>query len=630
MKMGGVRGVSKRQPKPSGARFRFASSLSVPIATKSRLGAIDALRCSGCIRHTVHDLEQLRIFSPSVYRCSNCHVATVPCSTCQHATRFKTRTSERLGGFGGTGGRYGADAVGGRSGGGGVGVKGAGEERGEETKVTNLKQCLACSSGKEWSELERNHREQVEMSNAAHSHEALLPTQQAKLVSRLEAFGEIRTYRKGEVLIQQGSAERQLMVMLKGSVVVQTTRAGNKADSPILAILGPGCTIGDIVFLKGGTATATVRSMDNDVSALLLPRSRVLDQSLQDEHGGATADVVAFYRFLAGHLADKLRRLNNESSALLSPVKGSAHKFAGRYGSPEIARCEESPTSSSLKVLSTVVDQDVCTMFNIHASEYLTIQLQPAALIHHGKRPLWGKVCATQSYVCFRGDLFGQPTRFAFHFSTIEQISDIDQGCRAYLELSVRPEDADDDEQDSCFLFLFACPEGRDLFGFDLREVHSQQHVWKQSRGKRRASYRVQHDEAAIFTPVAGLDRLEQANSNRKRGQEYRVLKREHSQTKAQTSDSDSEHFNFGMARLVEGARAMTFDKDDVIIHEGNRDQRLYQIGPCSSLTESVSFTLRPSSPSPSPVSTSTNLCIWAAADSVRDWICARREGILI
>jgi len=96
----------------------------------------------------------------TVYRCSNCHVATVPCSTCQHATRFKTRTSERLGGFGGTGGKYGADAVGGRSGGGGVGVKGAGEERGEETKVTNLKQCLACSSGKEWSELERNHREQ--------------------------------------------------------------------------------------------------------------------------------------------------------------------------------------------------------------------------------------------------------------------------------------------------------------------------------------------------------------------------------------------------------------------------------------------------------------------------------------
>ena len=32
---------------------------------------------------------------------------------------------------------------------------------------------------------------------------------------------------------------------------------------------------------------------------------------------------------------------------------------------------------------------------------------------------------------------------------------------------------------------------------------------------------------------------------------------------------------------LALGARAMTFDKDDVIIHEGNRDQRLYQIGEC-------------------------------------------------
>jgi hypothetical protein len=36
---------------------------------------------------------------------------------------------------------------------------------------------------------------------------------------------------------------------------------------------------------------------------------------------------------------------------------------------------------------------DLCAMFNIHASEYLTIPQQTAALVHHGKRPLWGKVC---------------------------------------------------------------------------------------------------------------------------------------------------------------------------------------------------------------------------------------------
>jgi len=49
--------------------------------------------------------------------------------------------------------------------------------------------------------------------------------------------------------------------------------------------------------------------------------------------------------------------------------------------------------------------------------------------------------------------------------------------------------------------------QGRDLFGFDLRQVHGQQHVWKLSRGRRRASYRVQHDEVPIFNP-AGQNRL--------------------------------------------------------------------------------------------------------------------------
>jgi hypothetical protein len=60
-------------------------------------------------------------------------------------------------------------------------------------------------------------------------------------------------------------------------------------------------------------------------------RSQVLDQSLQDEQGGATEDVVAFYRFLAGHLADKIRRLNDKTSRLPASVKGSAHELFGSY-----------------------------------------------------------------------------------------------------------------------------------------------------------------------------------------------------------------------------------------------------------------------------------------------------------
>ena len=60
-------------------------------------------------------------------------------------------------------------------------------------------------------------------------------------------------------------------------------------------------------------------------------RSQVLDQSLQVEHGDATEDVGVFYCFLAGHLADKIRRLNDKSSRLPSSVKGSAHELSGSY-----------------------------------------------------------------------------------------------------------------------------------------------------------------------------------------------------------------------------------------------------------------------------------------------------------
>lgn len=83
--------------------------------------------------------------------------------------------------------------------------------------------------------------------------------------------------------------------------------------------------------------------------------------------------------------------------------------------------------------------------FYSHASEYVTVQRQAAALVHNGKRPLWGHLTATQSYLCFGGDLFGQPTRFAFHFSKIKRLAERD-GCessgheRAYLEVLAYPQ----------------------------------------------------------------------------------------------------------------------------------------------------------------------------------------------
>ena len=65
----------------------------------------------------------------------------------------------------------------------------------------------------------------------------------------------------------------------------------------------------------------------------------------------------------------------------------------------------------------------------------------------------------TQSYLCFHGDLFGQSTKFAFHFSKIRHISDIDRGGRSYVEICVDPQHPDDDDLDSSFLFYFSSSE---------------------------------------------------------------------------------------------------------------------------------------------------------------------------
>ena len=48
----------------------------------------------------------------------------------------------------------------------------------------------------------------------------------------------------------------------------------------------------------------------------------------------------------------------------------------------------------------------------------------------------------------------------------------------------------------------------------------------------------------------------------------------------------------FSLSLSLSGAKAITFDKDDIIIHEGNRDQRLYQIGVCPHFSLSLSLSL--------------------------------------
>jgi len=194
---------------------------------------------------------------------------------------------------------------------------------------------------------------------------------------------------------------------------------------------------------------------------------------------------------------------------------------------------------------------------------------------------MW-QVCATQSYVCFGGSLFGQPTRFAFHFSKIESFRDLDAGDTALVELIVEPEHDDDGEDDSCFIFMFDTPEARDLFSYDVRAAHSQTHVWKQSRGCIRPSYRIEPHERRMCLLPGELSKIrpdERVLVTHANGRGRRPSSFEIEPVGAEGSRHRPRFFNEGMAQLVEGAKAILFDKEDIIIHEGNTDQRLYQIG---------------------------------------------------
>lgn len=274
----------------------------------------------------------------------------------------------------------------------------AGEEAqqtGEEGARSN-QTCRACVSGKAWTELHRRHREHEKAHVLGSSQHALLLDEHRKLLERLEMVSAFRTFRRNEVLIKQGSTDHVLMVVMKGEVRVEKEDTNGRKKTRTLATLGPGQVIGDLVFLGGGAANATVRSMQNEVSVMILPATDLLDLHRYERLGAPGNDnqeggnfLVDFYRFLAVHLSERLRMANVTTTS--ATLQSSAH-FAGltEHDANIHTRLKASSTHP-VRVIKYNAE-DPRHKFNINASEYITVHEQCAALVHHGKRPLWGQV----------------------------------------------------------------------------------------------------------------------------------------------------------------------------------------------------------------------------------------------
>jgi CRP-like cAMP-binding protein len=339
--------------------------------------------CSLCVRYCVHDLEQQRMLHVSIYRCHNCHCLAVPCSACTEATCAKT---PELGTFHITS----------------RGLPELAEDGSQQNgggDVTSKQKCRACVSGKAWTELHRRHREDENARALGCSQRALLRDEHRKLLDRLELVSAFRTCRRDEILIRQGSTEHVLMVIMTGEVSVEKADAdtnGRRIKTRTLATLGPGQVIGDLVFLGGGAANATVRCIHNQVSVMILPTADLLDLHLHEQLGAPGTDnreggnfLVDFYRFLAVHLSERLRIATLTST---SASQQSSSQFAGLVEADASIGTVSKASSYHPACVIKYDAEDPRRKFNINASEYITVQEQCAALVHHGKRPLWGQV----------------------------------------------------------------------------------------------------------------------------------------------------------------------------------------------------------------------------------------------
>src|SRR6516164_2988359 len=91
-------------------------------------------------------------------------------------------------------------------------------------------------------------------------------------ISRLERFGELRRYHRGEWLFGAGERTPGMFVVLKGALTM-TARDGLGRTAQVVRH-GPGQFTGEVAQLSTGVAVVDADA-DDDVEALLIPPDRL-------------------------------------------------------------------------------------------------------------------------------------------------------------------------------------------------------------------------------------------------------------------------------------------------------------------------------------------------------------------
>jgi len=132
---------------------------------------------------------------------------------------------------------------------------------------------------------------------------ALFSTLPRAAVEQLAAHASIRNCRRGQILFAEGDPGDSLFVVVSGSLkAYSTTEHGYEF---LLAVVGPGESLGELALADGGLRSATVSAL-TEATVMRLPRDAVLAVA-RSEAALMTALLLALasvIRRLDGHAAD--------------------------------------------------------------------------------------------------------------------------------------------------------------------------------------------------------------------------------------------------------------------------------------------------------------------------------------
>ena len=141
----------------------------------------------------------------------------------------------------------------------------------------------------------------------------------------LARVGTTRDYEPGQVLVRQGAQLRDVHVLLNGRAVV--VRATPQGKDVLLALRGPGDTVGELAALDPAPRTATATALEV-LSSLVIPGDRFIDFL-----GERPAAMLAMLQLLARRHRESDRRLvDTRAEEAITRLARHLLELGARYG----------------------------------------------------------------------------------------------------------------------------------------------------------------------------------------------------------------------------------------------------------------------------------------------------------